>query len=579
MGGLTSRGRFWQGLKQTIDGALERQVPEALAGDIERQRQAQVLIGSSWVLTFSASFALVLRLTIGNLHPLTTVTCLLAIGVFATAPKILAQTGSVTWVGGLILGALHLLVLLTSWAAGGIAAPAVTLLPLLPFLAIFVLGPRAGLISAGGVFLCGALLVWLEAMGVALPPLDLSPGEENRARLLTLGVSLLIASLWGILADRQRRKADERWRTARERYRRVFEHSRDAVVVTNPEGQLIDANAAAVHLYGYTDLASMAGRNVREVYLDPGERKRLLEILETEGFVRSHETYQRNRQGDLLVIQGTTTALRNSYGKVDYLLSILRDVTHVRQARADKEALLEELAAKNNDLQRFTTTVSHDLKSPLITIRGFLGFLEKDLENKNTERITRDLDRIVQAVEQMAQVLDDLLDLSRLGGGGVVPEKLSVSEVVSEVENLLVGKSLELGVRIEKELEVETVIADRKLIRLIFQNLIDNAIKFSADAEDATVQVVARARGGKLVCSVRDHGIGIPPEHQEKIFDLFERLDTKAAGTGIGLANVRRAVELQYGDIWVESAGVGKGATFHFTLPLDLASVRGLPFP
>lgn len=574
MGGPKTRGHVWQKLRSRIDEALERQIPEELAVDIEKQRRAQVLVGSSWVLAFSVLLALVLRLAIGDLSPVTTVLCLLATAVFLAAPKILSRTGSLPFAGILILVALHVLVLVAAWAAGGISAPATSFLPLLPFLAIFGLGPRAGWTSAGLLFLGCLLMVLLPSLGWVAPPLGLSPAEESRARVLTLGVALLIASLWGILADRQRRKADHQWRTAHERYRRMFENSHDAVVVTDPEGQLIDANPTALQLYGYRDLKSMAARNVREIYIDPGERARLLEILEDEGFVRSHETYQRNRQGELLVIQGTTTVLRDSSGRIEYLLSILRDVTRVRKARADKEALLGELAAKNRDLERFTTTVSHDLKSPLITIRGFLGFLEKDVRAGNIERIGADMDRIKNAVDHMDRVLDDLLDLSRLDGGVVVPEPLRLSEVVSEVENLLMGKSLELGVRIENELQVETVVADRKLLRLILQNLIENAIKFSAEADDPRVRVVARARGGKLICSVQDHGVGIPSQDQKKIFDLFERLDTKSSGTGIGLANVRRAVDLQYGDIWVESAGEGRGSTFYFTLPLDLAEVQ-----
>lgn len=551
-----------------VDGWMGAFVPEELAGDIEKQRQAYILIGCSWILAFAATVALVTRLMIGTLHPLTTGFCVLSIVVFSAAPWILFATRSIPLAGFMVLGFLHPLVLIAGWTAGGIGAPVITLGPLLPFLSILMLGPRGGVFSALAVVAGGAGMVLAPTFGVEVPTLALDVGQSRAARLLILGVGAGLALFWGILADRQRNIADLRWLAVRERYRRMFEHSRDAVVLTTADGLVVDANPAAVELYGFPNLGAMTGRNAREIYIDPAERERLLEILETKGFVRSHETYQRSREGHLLVIQGTTTALRDRQGKLEFLLSILRDVTHVRQAKADREALLAELAVKNKDLERFTFTVSHDLKSPLITIRGFLGFLERDLEAGNTERVSGDIHRIVHAVDQMAQVLDDLLDLSRLGGHMVDQERFSAVELLAEVEEILAGKILELGVRIEKTIKVESFVADRRMMRLIFQNLIENAIKFSSGVAEPKIWVSVRAGKQMLSCSVADQGIGISPEHLETIFGLFEKLDSKVPGSGIGLANVRRAVELQGGTIWVESPGLGQGSTFFFDLPL-----------
>jgi signal transduction histidine kinase len=147
------------------------------------------------------------------------------------------------------------------------------------------------------------------------------------------------------------------------------------------------------------------------------------------------------------------------------------------------------------------------------------------------------------------------------------PVAVAIHDLAREAAALLVRPITERGVRVEIAPELPVVLGDRPRLLEVLQNLLDNAIKFLGEQPAPQVVVGVRHDGEETVCFVRDNGIGIEPRHQEKIFGLFERLDTTSDGTGIGLALVKRIIEVHGGRIWVESAGAGHGSTFCFTLP------------
>ncbi|MEM7585795.1 MAG: two-component regulator propeller domain-containing protein [Acidobacteriota bacterium] len=228
---------------------------------------------------------------------------------------------------------------------------------------------------------------------------------------------------------------------------------------------------------------------------------------------------------------------------------------------------VEELEAKNAELERYTYTVSHDLKNPLLTILGFAGVIKQKTAAGQNERIDGDLDRITSAARTMHQLLDDLLELSRVGQVVGPSETIELDELVGEAMNLLQEALAQGGVEASVARRLPPVVGDRARLLEVFQNLIENAIKFMGDQASPRVEITAERQGSEVVCTVRDNGIGIAPEYQDRVFGLFERLEPSVQGTGVGLALVKRIVEVHGGRIRLESAGVGAGCTFTFTLP------------
>ena len=231
----------------------------------------------------------------------------------------------------------------------------------------------------------------------------------------------------------------------------------------------------------------------------------------------------------------------------------------------ERERLIADLEAKNAELERFSYTVSHDLKSPLVTIGTYAGLLEQHMRAGDETRFSEDVARVQRAAERMRRLLDELLELSRVGRVVSPPEDVSLRELAHEAADLVKGRLVarNIGIRIADDLP--TVRGDRVRLLEVMLNLIDNAAKFGND-QDPTIEVgVDQARPAPSFF-VRDNGIGIDPRHREKVFGLFDKLDVGSEGTGIGLALVRRIVEAHGGRIWVDSAGRGQGTTFHVSL-------------
>lgn len=225
-----------------------------------------------------------------------------------------------------------------------------------------------------------------------------------------------------------------------------------------------------------------------------------------------------------------------------------------------------ELRQRNDELTRFSYTVSHDLKSPLVTIQTFLGYLEEDLVKKDAASVERDFGFIRNAAHKMSRLLDEILQLSRVGRIRNPPVDLPLQSVVEEALGLVAGRVASRGVRIEVTPAPVVLHGDRVRLVEVFQNLLDNAVKFMGEQPSPLIEIGAEQTGGEIVLFVRDNGAGIDPRHMTKLFGLFEKLEPKSEGTGVGLALVRRIVEVHDGRIWAESAGLGQGACFRFTL-------------
>ena len=262
----------------------------------------------------------------------------------------------------------------------------------------------------------------------------------------------------------------------------------------------------------------------------------------------------------------------------DTVLAMVRDVSLQKWILGEREKLITELELKNAELERFTYTASHDLKSPLITIKGFLGFLKEDAERGNLKRLETDIQRISDAADKMQRLLNDLLELSRIGRSVNKTEMIDMNHMISEVLELLQGRisgrSAPIQVSVEEDLA--QVYGDGPRLLEVWQNLIDNAAKFMGDQPNPRIEIgqVDSSKDNSPIFFVRDNGMGIDPKFGDRIFGLFDKLDSRTEGTGIGLALVKRIIEFHGGRIWVESE-LGKGATFYFTLPPGETSAEG----
>jgi PAS domain S-box-containing protein len=246
---------------------------------------------------------------------------------------------------------------------------------------------------------------------------------------------------------------------------------------------------------------------------------------------------------------------------------ILRDEIIERQrVEAERERLLAEQEARNAEMERFTYTVSHDLKSPLITIRGFLGLLEQDAIRGNVECMQTDIAYIHTAAATMQRLLDELLELSRIGRVVHPLTEIPLSALAHEAVTLVAGQIAARGVQVHIAPDLPVVVGDRPRLLEVLQNLVDNAVKFMGTQPTPRIEIGWRPEEKKTIYYVQDNGVGIDPRYHEKVFGLFERLEPESDGTGIGLALVKRIIEVHGGRIWVESAGQGCGSTFCFTL-------------
>lgn len=240
-----------------------------------------------------------------------------------------------------------------------------------------------------------------------------------------------------------------------------------------------------------------------------------------------------------------------------------------REGQTKQESLAENLNLVSAELERFLYTAFHELRSPLVTIKGFLGLLTEDIQSNRPERVESDIERISRAVDKMNELLSGLLKLSQIGRVSYPYEIVDLQAAARETALRLRDQVSSANANIRIAPDLPAVYADPTRLQQVLDILIENAIVHSSDGHAASVEVGAQAGDGEHVIFVKDNGRGIDPRYHARIFNLFEKLDLATEGTGIGLAIVKRIVEIHGGRVWVESEGENKGSTFYFTLPND----------
>lgn len=251
-------------------------------------------------------------------------------------------------------------------------------------------------------------------------------------------------------------------------------------------------------------------------------------------------------------------------GRVTRVVGNIIDMT-------ERKLITAELQHKNGEMEHFLYTVSHDLRSPVITVKSFLALLAQDIAAGDEAQIAADIGYISGATDKMEQQLDALLQLSRVGREDSPPETLSLRRLIDDTMALLAGPLQQQQIAVRIAVTTRSLHGDPLRLGQIWQNLIENAIKYMGDQPLPQIEVGEEQQGDETVFYVRDNGVGIAPEHGERIFHLFAQLDPGKPGSGLGLALVKKIVERNGGRIWVESAGSGQGSCFFFTLPQALA--------
>jgi len=236
---------------------------------------------------------------------------------------------------------------------------------------------------------------------------------------------------------------------------------------------------------------------------------------------------------------------------------------HLEERVKERTALLE---LKNKELSQFAYVASHDLQEPLRTIRSFIQLLEEDISGKLTEKEQKYFHFITEASSRMSELINALLEYSKIGRKKTLTA-INCNEILHFIQEDLQNVIEQSQTQIHLD-SLPSIIALETEIRLLFQNLISNAIKFSREGVHPQIWITAEENQDGWTFRIKDNGIGIDPKHQEQIFTIFNRLHTRDVyeGTGIGLAHCQKIIDLHQGKIWVESE-LGQGSTFCFSIP------------
>jgi len=390
----------------------------------------------------------------------------------------------------------------------------------------------------------------------------------------------------------ERKKAGEALKKSEEKYHSLIENANDAIISTNKDGIIISFNKKAEKMFGYVgeeimgaSITLLSPPSIREQQRKLFEEFKSTKNLHING--RTLEGKGLKKDGQEFPFEGSVCVLEIDEEHI--ITVIIRDITERKKAEEERKQLLEDLNDKNKELEQIFYIASHDLRSPLVNIQGFskellqalkyvksILFHSEDIPSQTKETLTPTLEEdipeafqyILTSISKMDSLLSGLLRLSRLGRDALNIKNLDMNTLVLDITKSFEYQVKEKGVT----LEINTLppcIGDETQINQVFSNLIDNALKYLDPSQSGAIKVSGRKENGHAVYYIKDNGIGIAPEYQERIYEIFHRLNPAATqGEGLGLTLTRKILERHAGNIRVESEP-GKGSNFIITLPTN----------
>jgi len=386
----------------------------------------------------------------------------------------------------------------------------------------------------------------------------------------------------------EKKRTQEQQLESEVRFRHLVSSVKDyAIFLLSPEGNIVSWNEGAERLKGYK-ASEIIGQHFSNFYLkeDAGKPARELQIARSSGSCED-EGWRVRKDGTVFWANVVITAIKDDAGRFVGFSKVTRDLSERKKMEENLKRANEELELKvadrtkklrelnrqleesNSELQQFAFVASHDLQEPLRMVSTYLQFVSRRAQEKLDEEDRKYIGFAVQGALRMKLLIEDLLTFAQIGRVDAkvkpIAVELLVQEAVKNLEALIMESSTQIQIN-----DLPTLRAEPTQIVQLFQNLIGNAIKYRSENTPCIV-ISAEDQGGEWCFSVKDNGMGISPEHKERIFVVFQRLHSdreKFPGTGIGLAICRKIVERHGGRVWVDSQ-LGAGATFYFTLPKD----------
>jgi len=416
-------------------------------------------------------------------------------------------------------------------------------------------------------------------LSVSVPMKPLWAITNANLKKLVLGYAAIwFSGLIGIITASQHiqnqverhNQAEESRKKSEKKYRALFESSMDAIMtLAPPEWKFTSGNPAAIRMFGAEseeEFKTCSPWELSPEYQPDGQLSSVKARNMIEKAMQTGSNYfewsHRKLQGD--VFPATVLLSKTELGDKTFLQATVRDISKLKDAEEQRDKILKELEKVNSELKEFAYVISHDLKTPLRGIKTLSDWFMSDYGDKVDENGKEQLRLLSSRVDRMHNLIDAVLQYSRIGRTEGAPEEVDLNEVVAETIDLVAAPQ---NITITVEDNLPKVLCDKIRIGQVFQNLLSNAIKFM-DKPQGWIKIRCEEQGDFWQFSVADNGPGIEEQHFERIFKIFQTLSSKNSyeSTGIGLTLVKKIVELYGGRVWVESK-VGQGSTFFFTLP------------